>query len=122
MSNGTRVRGSIISNSTPRSARTSAASSATPTPNADTTDQYCLTALAEAAEFAVPSGTPVNGQKLTIRIEDNGTTRALTWNVIYRVIGQTLPTDTTAGKLIYVGFIYNTTDTKWDVVAVTEEA
>ena len=100
---------------------TSEASSATPTPNADTTYQYNLTALAEAAAFAVPSGTPTDGQELKIRIKDNGTTRALTWNAIYRVVGQTLPTDTTAGKLIYIGLIYNTADTKWDVVAKTEE-
>lgn len=32
----------------------SSASSATPTPNADTTDAFILTALAEAAEFAAP--------------------------------------------------------------------
>jgi len=98
------------------------ASSATPTPNGDSYDQYQLTALAEAATFAAPSGTPVNGQKLTIRILDNGTGRALSWNAIYRVIGTTLPVTTTASKTIYIGLIYNTADTKWDVVAVAEEA
>jgi|GEM_PF-2630228 len=114
------VRSSCLAGILPRI--TSEASSATPTPNADTTDQYCLTALAEAAAFAVPSGTPVNGQKMTIRILDNATGRALTWNAIYRVVDTTLPTTTTASKTIYVGLIYNSADTKWDVVAVAEES
>jgi hypothetical protein len=101
---------------------TSIASSVTPTPNADTTDQYEVTALASAATFGIPTGTPTAGQKLTIRIKDNGTSQTLAWNAIYRAIGLILPTATVANKLIYVGCIYNTNDTKWDVVAVSEES
>jgi hypothetical protein len=101
---------------------TSIASSVTPTPNADTTDQYEVTALASAATFGAPTGTPTAGQKLTIRIKDNGTSQTLAWNAIYRAIGLILPSATVANKLIYVGCIYNTTDTKWDVVAVSEES
>jgi hypothetical protein len=40
----------------------------------------------------------------------------------YRAIGTTIPTSTTASKTIYVGCIYNNTDTYWDVVAVTTQA
>ena len=58
---------------------TAVASSATPTPNADTTDVYSLTAQAAAAAFANPTGTPANAQELRIRIKDNGAARALTW-------------------------------------------
>lgn len=97
------------------------ASSATPTPNADSHDQYQVTALAEAAELQAPSGTPTNGQGLVVRIKDNGTARALTYNSIYREIGVSLPTTTVIGKTIYLGMIYNSADTKWDVVAVAEE-
>lgn len=98
------------------------ASSATPTPDADSNDQYNVTALAVNAVFGAPSGTPTNGQKLIIRIKDNGTTRTLGYNAIYRAIGVTLPTATTASKTIVLGMIYNSADTKWDVVAVAEEA
>lgn len=98
------------------------ASSSTPTPNSDTTDIYTVTALAAGATFGAPTGTPTQGQKLIIRIKDNGTARALSWNAIYRIIGTTLPTTTTISKTIYVGFIYNSTDTKWDCVAVAQEA
>lgn len=98
------------------------ASSATPTPNADVTDEYVITALAVGATFGAPTGTPLDGQKLIIRILDDGTTRSLAYNAIYRAVGVTLPTDTTASKTIYLGMIYNVADTKWDVVAVAEEA
>ena len=97
------------------------ASSASITINADIYDQYNITALAVDTTFNAPSGTPLNGQKLVIRILDNGVTRNLTWNAIFRVIGTTLPAATTANKTTYVGCIYNTAATKWDVVAVTTE-
>jgi hypothetical protein len=96
--------------------------SATPTPNADTTDIYTVTALGEAAEFGAPTGTPTSGQGLIIRIKDDATARALTWNAIYRAVGATLPTTTVVSKTTYCGFFYNSADTKWDCVAVVTEA
>lgn len=92
------------------------------TPNGDTTDQYNVTALGSAVVFATPTGTPTNGQKLIIRIKDNGISRTLTWSSAYRQIGTVLPAATTAGKTIYVGCVYNTEAGYWDVVAVAEEA
>jgi len=103
--------------------QTSEASSTTPSPTGDAREnEYYLTALAAGATFAAPSGTPANGNTLLIRIEDNGTTRTLGWNAIYEAVGVTLPTATTAGKKMYVGCIYNSTDSKWDVVSLVEEA
>lgn len=101
---------------------TSTASSATPTPNADTDDQYQLTALAAGATFAAPTGTPTEGQSLIVRIKDNGTARTLAWNAIYRAIGVALPTTTVLSKTMYVGLRYNATDTRWDMLAVSVEA
>ena len=96
------------------------ADSATPTPAADDVDMYTVTALAQAATFGAPTGTPVNGQKLIIRILDNGTARALAWNAIYRAgTDIALPTTTVLSKTLYCGFIYNSAATKWDLVAVT---
>lgn len=105
---------------TPREA--TEASNATPTPNADTTDIHTITAQAAAAAFAAPSGTPTQGQSMMIRIKDNGTARALSWNAIYRAVGIVLPTTTVISKTLYVGMIYNSTDTKWDVLGVAQEA
>jgi hypothetical protein len=94
-------------------------------PTSNTTNQYTITALGAAATIDTPTGTPIDGQKLTIRIKDNGTGRALTWTTSaggYRVIGTTLPTTTTASKVTYVGCVYNSQDSFWDVVAVTTQA
>jgi len=97
-------------------------SSSSLTIDSDSYDIYCITALASAMTINSPSGTPVQGQKLIIRIKDNATARTLTWNGIFRAVGAELPTTTTISKYIYVGCIYNSTDTKWDVVAAAEEA
>jgi len=98
------------------------ASTSTLTPNIDTNEQESVTALAAALTIAAPSGTASTGMKLIIRLEDNGTARALTWNAIYRALGATIPTTTVANKITYIGLVYNGTDTKWDVVAVSQEA
>ncbi len=98
------------------------ASSSTPTPDADANDQYNVTALAANATFGAPTGTPTDGQRLIIRVKDNGTARTLAFNAIYRAIGITLPTTTVISKTIYLGCIYNSADTKWDVIAYALEA
>ena len=104
----------------------SVASASTITPNADTDTQVSVTALAVPATIASPSGTPSDGQSLVIRIEDNGTGRALTWTTgssgAYRAVGITLPTTTVATKVLYVGFKYNSTDLRWDAIALSQEA
>lgn len=99
-------------------------SSSTPTPDIDTTDLYDLTALAANATFGAPTGTPFNGQKLLIRIKDNGTARTLSWNGAYVAGGAALPTTTVISKILYVGFIYNTANAlnKWQCVASSQEA
>lgn len=100
---------------TPRIGTT--ASSSTPTPDADANDQYNVTALAAGATFGAPTGTPVDGQTLIIRVKDNGTARSLAFNAIYRAIGITLPTTTVVSKTLYLGMRYNAADVKWDVIA-----
>jgi len=101
---------------------TSAASASTLTPSVATADIYAYTALAAGLTINAPTGTPVDGDKLMFRLLDNGTSRALTWNATYTVIGVTLPTATTISKTTYVGCIYNAANTRWDVIAVTTQA
>ena len=102
----------------------STTSSATITPIVSTGDLYAVTALATAATIALPSGTAIDGQKLTIRIRDDGTARALTWTTSaggYRIIGITLPTTTIVSKIMYIGCVYNSQDSYWDVLSVAQE-
>ncbi len=100
----------------------STTTTATLTPNIDEYEQEDVTDLASAMTIAAPTGTPSTGMRLIFRITDDGTARALTWNVIYRAIGVTTPSTTTANKILYVGCIYDEAGSKWDVVAVKEEA
>lgn len=101
---------------------TTTSSSSTPTPTGGSLRNFfTVTALATNPTFAAPSGTPANGHQLLIRIKDNGTGRTLAWNAIYRSVAATLPTSTTANKTSYVGFKYNSADSKWDCIAYGQE-
>jgi len=92
------------------------------TPDISVSDVYAYTALAAGLTINAPTGTPLDGDKLIFRLLDNGTSRSLTWNGTYTVIGVTLPTATTISKTTYVGCIYNANNTRWDVIAVTTQA
>jgi hypothetical protein len=103
---------------------TGVASAATITPPSDTVDQYNITALAEPATFAVPSGSPTEGQRLTIRIRDAGVSQPITWasgSGGYKGFGTSLPSSTVAGKTTYVQLIYNGQTNTWDAVTVSVE-
>jgi hypothetical protein len=89
-------------------------------------DQLSILSLAEPATVYAPTGAvdPIDGQRVTLRIKDNGTARALTWSTgagEYRAIGIILPSTTVANKVMYVGCIYNNQDSCWDVVSVAQE-
>ena len=88
----------------------------------NTNDIVTITAQAVGLTLANPTGTFVEGQSLIIRIKDNGTARAITYGANFRAIGVTAPTTTTANKTTYIGCIYNSTDTKFDIVGVCTEA
>jgi hypothetical protein len=85
-------------------------------------DLVKITAQAAALTLANPTGTFAEGQALIFRIKDNGTARAITFGANFRAVGVTLPTTTTISKTTYVGCIYNSTDTKFDVIASLTEA
>lgn len=97
-------------------------SAATVTPTfAD--DYVKVTALAVAMQFLNPTGVAAEMWGMVLRVKDAGVAKALTWDTQYRAIGVgvTLPTTTVANKTLYIGMIYNLTDTKWDVVSVEQE-
>ena len=102
--------------------RTSTATSTSSlTPNISSFDQYNLTAQAVSLVINAPTGTPVDGNRLTIRITDNGTPQSISWDAAFRAIALPLPTTTIANKILYVGCIYNSDDIEWDIVAVSQE-
>ena len=62
------------------------------------------------------------GQAMIIRIKDNGTAQTIAFDTNYRAIGVTLPTTTTISKTIYIGLVWNDTDTKFDVLGINIQA
>jgi hypothetical protein len=97
------------------------ASSATPSINTDTTDQFTITALAAAITSMTTNltGTPVDGQKLTIRIKDNGTARTITWGASFISSGvATLLATTVISKTHMIGLVYDSAAAKWVCMAV----
>lgn len=103
---------------------TTITSSGTPTVNTDNCDAVTITAQAAAITSMTTNltGTPLNFDKLTIRIKDDGTARAITWGASFASRGGTLPTTTVISKVTTVGLIYNTVTSTWDCVAVAQEA
>lgn len=96
-------------------------SSATVTP-VSTNDIVTITAQSAGLNLANPTGTFAEGQPLMIRIKDNGTARSITFGSNYRAIGITLPTTTVISKTLYLGIIYNSTDGKFDVLGINQQA
>jgi len=93
----------------------SAASTATLTPNLSTASVFYLTAQSEALTIAAPTGTPVQGETIEIYVKDDGVSRSLSINATYIFMGTAKPTATTVSKWLLFTAQYNGTDwnTRW---------
>lgn len=85
-------------------------------------DLVKITAQTTALMLANPSGTAVEGWGIVIRIKDDGTARAISYDTQYRAIGVTLPTTTVVGKTLYLAGIWNADDATLDILAVGQQA
>ena len=108
----------------PRSVAIATATSITP--NGDTSDIVTHTNTESTGTLTVnaPSGTPVAGQTLELRIKATNV-QTYSWNATYRGWDALpLPTASSSGAsdIDYYLFVYNATDTKWDLVGVTSDA
>jgi hypothetical protein len=91
------------------------------TPDISAADFYEYTALAAGLTINDPSGTPVNGELLNFRLQDNGTGRAITWGAQFRSMTSTLPTTTVANKTHRILCEWNSGDSTWDCLAVSAQ-
>lgn len=88
--------------------------------NANTTDLGVQLNTQSAGTLTInaPTGTPSDGQKIMLRIRTSNV-QTLSFNAIFQ--GSTdlsLPTSTSgSSKFDYMGFIYNSTSTKWQLLA-----
>ena len=81
---------------------------------------FFTTATGGTLTINAPSCIAVQGQKLLLRIKDDGTARALTWDAIYRAGDIALPTTTTQSKAMYLGFVYSDLAAKWDLLGYVD--
>jgi hypothetical protein len=81
--------------------------------------QQNVTALAEAMTINAPAGTPVDSQKIILRIKDDGTSKTLTWNAVWRNLTGIDISSTLAGAVIYFGAVYNAENSTWDITAMS---
>lgn len=95
-------------------------SASTVTPAAGSDDMVVVSKLAANVTFANPTGTAVEGQRLLIRVKDDGTARTISWGTNYREGDVLLPLTTVASKWLYMGFMYNLLDNKWDILSTTD--
>ena len=90
------------------------------TMNADTTDMatQANTQAAGTLTINAPTGTLANGQKIMLRLTSTNV-QTFSWNGVF--LGSTdlaLPTVSSgSGKEDYMGFIYDSTATKWHMIA-----
>jgi hypothetical protein len=92
------------------------------TMNADTTDMatQANTQVAGTLTIASPTGTLVDGQKLIFRLRSTNQ-QTFAWNAVFAGSSSTaLPASSTGGtKYDYMGFIYNSTAAKWQLVGAS---
>lgn len=96
-------------------------SSATVTPRSEE-DCVEVTTLAVAITFNNPTGTAWNFKKLLIRVKDNGTARGITWGTMYIAGGFALPSTTILGKWLTLGFLYNASLAKYQLIGYAQES
>lgn len=110
----------ILTNKTIQSRVVVIADGASITINADTTDiaTQANTQAAGTLTVNAPTGTPVNGQKIMLRLLSSNV-QTFSWNAVFA--GSTdlaLPTASSgSSKYDYMGFIYNSTAAKWQIIA-----
>jgi hypothetical protein len=90
------------------------------TMNADTTDLAVQVNTLAAGTLTInaPTGTPVNGQRIMLRLTSSNV-QTFAWNAVFRgSTDQALPTASSgATKEDYLGFIYDSVAGKWDLIA-----
>lgn len=90
-----------------------------------TGDSYDITTQANTQALGTltinaPTGTPTDGQELTLRIKSTNA-HTYSFNAIYRgSLDTPLPTTHSGSSLTdYLKFIYNSADSKWDLIALS---
>ncbi len=105
----------------PRTNSQTGSGGVTISPDPSSVDVYYVTALSGTLTLGTFAGSPVIGNKITIAVKDNSTSRTISWNANYKAMGVTLPTTTISGKWLYINVIYYDAS-NYHVVGISSEA
>lgn len=96
-------------------------SSATPTIDVGFTDQLNITALATNITSVTVTGSPADGQRLFVRVKDNGAARTIAWGASFLASGVApLLTTTILGKTHLCSFMYDSAAARWIALATDD--
>jgi hypothetical protein len=101
--------------------------------NSDNFDLYAATAQAGDLTINADAGTPTDGRKIIFRFTCDGTARTITFtggaSKAFKPVGASLTAAgsnftyaLTINKTTYFGCVYNTGSSRWEVVALSQEA
>ncbi len=94
-------------------------SSNTYTPNSSSADLVRISSPTANFTIVNDAGSPLDGQKLLMRILSGATPYTPTWSSGYKSSGvATLPTTLVASKTVTCGFVYDSTSVAWILMAV----
>jgi hypothetical protein len=80
-----------------------------------------ITSATGTFTFNNPSGTPIDGQKLTLRFKSTAASMTYAFGTLYRAsTGLSFPATSSNDHWDYIGLGYNGVDTKWDLLAVIQ--
>lgn len=101
--------------------------------NSNSFDVLAVNSLQNDTTISADAGAPSDGAKLVLRFKDNGSSRVITFtggsSKTFLPVGVTLTPSgsnftyaTLPGKLVYFGCIYNSNSSRWDIIALSQEA
>lgn len=89
-------------------------------PDVNNYDMFVVTSQSSSLAFGTATGTPYNGQRVIFRVTA-ASTIAISFSSAfngYRAVGVILPSSLSGGYTLYVGCIWNSSISQWDVLAV----
>lgn len=89
-------------------------------PDVNNHDMFVVLSQSSSLTFGSATGTPYNGQRVIFRITASSTIPISfsTGSGGYRAVGVILPSSLAIGYTLYVGCIWNSSISQWDVLAV----
>lgn len=88
------------------------------TPNIVDYDAYSISNISGAFTINNSLVSMTGGEKIIIKLQSNGSTQTIILDTEYRCVAEVvLPTEVPASGWLYIGIIWNSEDSMWDIIA-----